>query len=212
MTLQTNDLVKILAKTPPVEKPASFLMALISLAFFGTAVTFMIMGDLRPGLWTLTLPIGFYIKTTLLLGFAFIGVVALGESAKPLPTKTHTHALWIFPITLAALVFLEWASSSSSQEIMSIFFLPNFKACLFFVSLYGFIGMAALTLLMRHYAPANEQKAGALIGFAAAMAGALGYSFHCPIDSPTFIATAYGLPTLAITLISRFAVPRFIRW
>lgn len=212
MNRDTQDLIKILAQAQQPEKPVAFHWAIAGLSIISLSVTYMLLGQLRPGLLEGSVPTGFFIKTTLLLGFAFIGMILIRESAKPLPAKTRSPALWIFPVTLAALMFLEWARAGSVQDIINLFYLPNFRACLFFISVYGIIGTLFLTILMRQYAPADENRAGMLIGYAAATSCALGYSFHCPIDSPTFIATAYGLPVLALTLVARFMVPKFIRW
>lgn len=60
--------------------------------------------------------------------------------------------------------------------------------------------------------PASERQAATATGFAAAAAGAVGYSLHCPIDSPTFVVVAYGLPMTWVTLASRLLITRLLRW
>lgn len=212
MNKETNDLIKILAQSPPAQKPLSFGLILMLLTLASLGITFAVLGQLRPEFSTLTLPLGFYIKTVILLGFAFFGFSYLKDSAKPLPAIPHHRAVLILPIFLAVMVVAEWVSIGSRAEITNLFLLPNFAACLFFVTSYGLAGIVALTALMRQYAPADEHKAAGLIGFAAGASCAVGYSFHCGVDSPTFIAVAYGLPLAALYFLARIFVPKFIRW
>ncbi len=212
MTKQTDDLIQILAQMPTPRKPLPFGLVLMALTLASLGITFTVLGKLRPEFYTFDLPVSFYIKTALLLSFALIGISFLREAAKPLPAFPKLSLALLPPAILAMLVMAEWAGASSYDEILGNFHLVNFPSCLFFVSAYGLGGIAALTALMKQYAPADEKKAAALIGFAAATACAVGYSFHCPVDSPTFIVVAYGLPVATLALLARFIIPKFIRW
>jgi hypothetical protein len=212
MTKQTDDLIKILSQSPLIQKPFSFGFAVLLLSGVSLAMTFTILGTLRPEIMALAPPVTFFIKTAILCGFAVTAFLYVKQAAKPVPSFPSLGVLLVMPIILAALVGWEWSQAASMREILSVLLLPNFKACLFFVSVYGLGGIVALTVLMKHYAPADENKAAGWIGFAAATACAVGYSFHCPVDSPTFIAVAYGLPVAALGLVARFIVPKFIRW
>ncbi|PZQ45146.1 MAG: hypothetical protein DI551_08315 [Micavibrio aeruginosavorus] len=212
MNKQTDDLIKILSQSLSIRKPLSFGWALVGLTLASLGITYSILGKLRPEFSTLDFPAFFYFKTAILFGFASLGFLFLKESAKPLP-KFPKRSIALLPIVVLSLfIVLEWGSASSPDVILSNFLLRNFPACLFFVTTYGLVGIIALTTLMKRYAPADENKAAGWIGFAASAACAVGYSFHCPIDSPTFIAVAYGLPVVTLGFTARFILPKFIRW
>ena len=212
MSKETDDLIKILVQSPPAQKPVSFGLILMLLTLASLGITFAVLGQLRPEFSTLILPAGFYIKTAILLAATFFGFSYLKETAKPLPTTPRYPVALALPLLLAALIAAEWLSAGAREEIINLFLLPNFTACLFFVTSYGLAGIVALTALMKQYAPADEKKAAGLIGLASGASCAVGYSFHCGVDSPTFIAVAYGLPMAALYILARIAVPKFIRW
>lgn len=212
MTKQTDVLIKILSQSSPVRAPLPFSAAALLLSILSLAITFTVMGTFRPELMTLSPPTGFFIKTAILSGFAFTAYLFLKQAAKPVPVFPPLAAALIMPAVLSGFVVWEWMNATSIRDTLSVVFLPNFRACLLFVGSYGLGGIVALTFLMKQYAPVDVNKAAGLIGLGAASACALGYSFHCPIDSPTFIFLAYGLPMASLGLLARFIVPKFIRW
>ena len=80
------------------------------------------------------------------------------------------------------------------------------------MSLYGGIGAVILSRVMKNYAPLDTEKTAGFIGLAAASVGAVGYSFHCPVDSASFILLAYGLPTVGVWALSRKFLSRQLAW
>ena len=212
MTIKTNDLITILVNAKADSKPMSFAPTLAILGVLSCVITFTITKNLRPEFLTFDFPIGFFVKTFLLFGLTLTAYFYLKEMSKPDSHIKSKLLLFVFPVILSALCIFEWMTVKHISDITNLFFLPNFKSCLIYVTSYGLLGMAILTIIMKDYAPASEKTTGIMIGFAAACTGALGYSFNCPIDSPTFIAVAYGLPVFSLSLIARLIVPKHISW
>ncbi|MBS1181484.1 MAG: hypothetical protein H6Q99_1364 [Proteobacteria bacterium] len=87
---------------------------------------------------------------------------------------------------------------------------PSF--CLFFVPTLSIAPLAALLYSVRQGAPEHPGLAGAATGLAAGGIAASIYAWHCPDDSPLFLATWYligiGMVTAAGFLLGR----RVLRW
>ena len=209
--MKTDDLINILSQTPQPKTPLSLKTAL-ALVLLGSIIATLSVLGLRPDLAHITADLTALHKTILLASILWIGGWALVNSSKPLPDEKNSAICpWLLVGLFGGSIAFEW-HTTPSNEILALFLLPNFSVCLTAVTIYGAVGAVFLTWLMKSYAPAHEKKTGILIGLAAAGAGALGYSIHCPVDSPTFITIAYGLPVLAISAVTGLLAPRFIKW
>ncbi len=209
--MKTDDLINILSQSPQPKMPLSLKAALALILLASIIATLSVLG-LRPDLAHITSDLTALHKTILLASILWVAGWALVNSAKPLPDeKNFKICPWLVLGLFSGSIAFEWLTTPSN-EILALFLLPNFKVCLIAVTAYGMAGSIFLTWLMKSYAPAHEKKTGILIGIAAAGAGALGYSIHCPVDSPTFITIAYGLPVLAISAVTGLLAPRFIKW
>lgn len=209
--MKTDELIAILAQDPSPKKPPITLGALgILLAVLSCVLTKFWLG-LRPELNAMTIPASFCFKTFILGSLVILSLHALKASSVPLGRFTLKH----FAIGLAALFLValgyEWITKPAG-EIGKLFLLPNFGDCLLFVTLYGAGVSIVLLALIKHAAPLHYGRTAGFIGLASACVGALGYSIHCPVDSPTFMLIAYGLPQLMLYMASRFLLARFLRW
>lgn len=211
--MDTNDLITILSHSAPPRKPMSFATVLLILCIGCALMTIAVLG-LRPDIGNALVSPAPLFKTLLLVSAVALAGWAVRYGATPLPLPRMSRVrlfVYGFVLLLAGSVLVEWTMVPASR-ILDQFFTGNFITCVLSILLYGGLGTVALIWLMRFYAPADNRSAATLIGLAAAAAGALGYSIHCPFDSPTFIAVAYGLPVLAVTLTARYYASRFIRW
>ncbi|GAA0573380.1 NrsF family protein [Rhizomicrobium electricum] len=207
--MRTDDLITLLSQTPPRRPPLRLSLAVVAAIAVTMVVNTLVLG-LRPDI--AVLPLSMVYKSTVLLALAALAGGILTRIARPLATVNRgVIAVVLFALLVAGSLGWEW-SHAAPAAILHSFALPNFPFCLGAVTIYGTLAAGALTGLMRFYAPANEGRAAAAIGFAAAAAGAVGYSIHCPIDSPTFVVVAYGLPIAWVTLASRMLFVRLIRW
>ena len=208
--MKTDELINILAQSEP-KKP---MMALGTLATFLVAVCCLLTKfwlGLRPELEAMTIPMSFCFKTAILSSLVVLSLQALKSSSVPLGRFTLKHFAIFMGLFLSAALVYEWVTTPVAQ-IGSLFLLPNFKSCLVYVTLFGSFVSIAIFLLIKNAAPFHYERTAGFIGLASACVSALGYSIHCPIDSPTFIVVAYGLPQLILYVASRLVFPRFLRW
>ncbi len=207
MTLKTDEFIKVLARAPQ-PSPVSLGLVAFALVIAGWGLTYIILG-LRPDL--AALPDSFLRKTGALALAAVIASLGLQRAARPLALPFPTSAAMIAALAFVVWLAREW-TTVPTHDIMASFLLPNFRFCLGFTTIYGLAAMAGLVYALRAYAPADGRKAATCIGLAASFIAGLGYSLHCPIDSPTFILVAYGLPVTMLTLLARGVLPRFLQW
>lgn len=208
--MKTDDLITILSQSPLPRPPLPLAIVLAALMAASMMATYMVLG-FRPDIDGFFSNPAALTKASLLSVLLLAAYFMLRDAARPLPAGKIKICAWLLLGLFGGAAGMEWLQERP-EVILELLTRPNFRICLISVGIYGTVGAVVLTLLLRRYAPADPGRAAFLTGFAAASAGALGYSFHCPLDSPTFITVAYGTPVLLISLAARALAPRFIRW
>lgn len=85
-------------------------------------------------------------------------------------------------------------------------------ACVASIMLIAAPVMLAMMIALRAGAPRSPARLGAFAGLCAAgLAGAL-FGLSCPIDSPIYVATWYGLAALLLAAIGALAGRRWLAW
>ena len=88
----------------------------------------------------------------------------------------------------------------------------NALFCLFFVPILSLAPFVGLFWALKNGAPKNPAAAGAAAGLAAGAIAAAIYAWHCPDDSPLFLATWYAIAIAAITAAGALVGRRLLRW
>lgn len=88
----------------------------------------------------------------------------------------------------------------------------NALFCLFFVPILSLAPFAGLFRALKKGAPQNPTAAGAAAGLAAGTIAAAIYAWHCPDDSPLFIATWYTIAIASVTAAGALLGRRLLRW
>jgi len=210
--MKTDELIAILSQDSTAKKPRLSLEVLGSFLLVFCFLTTQLWLGLRPELDTASFPVSFWFKTLLLGSLVTLSLQALKSSSVPLGRfKLRFFGIGFAVFVVAALAY-EWTTKSTNQ-IEDLFLLPNFKMCLIYSTLYGSgLSLVILAAVKKYAAPLNLGRTAGFIGLSAACIGGLGYSIHCPIDSPTFIVIAYGLPQLVLYGFARLLFARFLRW
>lgn len=84
--------------------------------------------------------------------------------------------------------------------------------CLFFVPTLSIAPLACILYSLRQGAPKNPGAAGAVAGLAAGGIAAAIYAWHCPDDSPLFLATWYSIGISIATVAGFLVGRRILRW
>lgn len=88
----------------------------------------------------------------------------------------------------------------------------NALFCLFFVPVLSLAPFAGLFWALKKGAPQNPAAAGAAAGLAAGAIATAIYAWHCPDDSPLFLATWYTIAIAGVTAMGALLGRRWLRW
>lgn len=211
--MKTDDLIRLMSEDAPVRTRLGRALALsILCGVVASAVLLIATVGLRHNLATAveTARVAFKIGATLLLAGIAIAIatriVRPGAPVRPLALALPAVAalVAIAVVTELAVVPAQlWTESLMGQ---------NAGFCMMFIPVLSLAPLAALIWAMRAGAPADPGLAGAAAGLAAGAIGASLYAWHCPDDSPLFVATWYTLAIAVVTLAGRAIGRRALRW
>jgi hypothetical protein len=211
--VKTNDLISLLAEDAPV--PLRFgprmMLALAVGAGFSAALLVVTVG-IRHNMADAieTARVLFKVVVTLVLAVAATALVfRIGRPGMPL--KVRSLSLAIPLVLLAGGVIAELVVSSPvSWGARMIGRHASF--CLFFIPVLSLAPLVGFMLVLRSGAPENPGIAGAVAGLAAGGIAAAIYAWHCPDDSPFFVATWYTTAIGVVTLAGYLVGGRVLRW
>lgn len=211
--MKTDDLISLLAQDAPVKMRLGRMMTyalLIGIAVSGVIMlsTIGIRHDMGDAIRTAR--VMFKLGLTLILAVLACSLVfRIGKPGVGL--KALARALGIPLVLLAAAVAVEL--SVVPADLWKTSMIGRYSGyCIFFIPLLSVAPLAGFLWALHHGAPENPGIAGAAAGLAAGGVAAAIYAWHCPDDSPLFLATWYGLAISVVTLVGYFAGRRWLRW
>lgn len=214
-TLQTDDLIKVLAavqQRQPNGRPWAAVSAGLAAGFAATLLLMAATLGIRPDLAvSFTDPVA-WLKP----GFSVLVLLAAGTAAwrLSLPGKGWSGAgivlllvfaivaCWAF-VDLARRPVAEWAPCIAGRDWLT---------CLVAIPLLALPPMLAMGFAMRRLAPTRLDLAGTLLGLASGGAAAFAFTLYCQDDTVPFVAVWYGLALGASALLGRLLGPRLLRW
>lgn len=211
--MKTNDLISLLAEDAPVKMRLGRMLAIALLAgVVASALVLLSTVGVRPNLATAieTVRVLFKIGFTLVLAVvACRFVFVVGRPGRSL--RVRGFQLAIPALLLAVAVVFEllvlpeqaWTTSMIGQ---------NAGFCLFFIPVLSLAPLVGFLFVLKNGAPANPGLAGASAGLAAGAIAAALYAFHCPDDSPLFLAVWYSIAVLLVTTVGFIVGRRWLRW
>lgn len=211
--MKTDDLIRLLSEDAPVRMRHRRVLA--GAIVFGVVVAVTILLStygLRPDLADRmqSLRVAFKIGASLLtVLLACRLVLRIGRPGVPI----RGAALSL----LAPLAIVLVAVAAELMAVPSDAWMPSLVGqhasfCMIFIPVLSFLPLVALLWAMRGGAPESPGLAGAASGFAASAIGAAVYAFHCPDDSPLFVATWYTLAIAIVTTAGYGIGRRAMRW
>ena len=211
--MKTDDLINMLAKDARVRLRFGrvFLIALVIGVVISAALLLSTIGIRKNMAEMIETPrVLFKLGITLLLALTATRLAfRIGKPGVSLRSAALTLilplAVLIAGIVTELLVVpqADWASRMEGQ--FSAF-------CLFFVPALSIAPLAAILYSIREGAPENPGTAGAVAGLAAGGIAAAIYAWHCPDDSPLFLATWYSIGILAATGAGFLLGRKILRW
>lgn len=211
--MRTDDLIRLLKEDAPVRSRLGTALRLAVLAGFGASALLLLSTlGLRPdlGVKIETARVAFKILETLCLALVSLRLVFLvGRPDASLKTALLSLLL---PLCLLIAALAVELSVLPRQEWLPSLVGTYPQYCLLFVPLFSASPLAALMIALKQSAPENPTVAGAIAGLAAGGIGAAIYAWHCPDDSPLFLATWYLLAIALVSIAGSAIGNRLLRW
>lgn len=211
--MKTDELINLLKEDAPVGPGLrQRLLAMVLAGGLVSALFLLATIGLRPDLLDRmqTPSVAFKIVETVLL--ATIGILLALQAGRPEVDLAGRFKLLALPVLLLVLAVLIEASAAPAAEWGSRWIGNHPVFCLFFIPVLSVAPLTALLIALREGAPQHAGLAGATAGLAAGAMAAAIYAWHCPDDSPFFVATWYMLAILAVTGIGYRLGQRLLRW
>lgn len=211
--MKTDELINLLKEDAPVglRLPQRLTMLVVAGGLVAILVMLLTIGlrnDLAEKI--LTWPVGFKVAETLLL--ATTGIFLAFAAGRPGAGLLSRLKILALPLLMLAAAILAEAVSAPPSEWASRWIGNHPVFCLIFIPMLAVAPMAGLMAALRHGAPDDPGLAGAIAGFASGSMAAAVYAWHCPDDSPFFVASWYMLAILIVTLAGFVLGRRLLRW
>jgi hypothetical protein len=211
--MNTDDLIAMLARqsepAPPPTRARRFgFAALIGLAI-GAGLLVASLG-VRPDIGAALAPV--LLKAGFAAAFAVLGLALAVRLAAPGRGPGAALVLVLGLIGAAAVAVVIALGIAPPSERLAAWTGGGFPWCLVLIPALGAPAAAALTWIMRDFAPTRLAPAGAAIGAAGGGIGAMAYAMYCPVDSVAFVATWYALAIAVCAALGAVIISRFIRW
>lgn len=211
--MKTDDLITLMTQDAPVRLRYGRALGIALAAGVVLSVVLLVATvGLRHNMATVfeTARVCFKIVVTLVLA-VFAARLAMrigrpGAAMRPLALLLAVPVLMIAGAVAAELLVLPQAAWKVNMLGRNALF------CLFFVPVLSLAPLAGLFWALRQGAPENPAAAGAAAGFAAGAIAAAIYAWHCPDDSPLFLATWYTIAIAMVTGAGALLGRRWLRW
>jgi hypothetical protein len=211
--LKTNDLISLLAEDAPVSMRLGRRMTLaLMIGVVISAALLLSTIGIRQNMAEAieTSRVLFKIGVTLVLAVAASCLVfAIGRPGVPLLVRAL--ALLIPLMLVIGAIGMEMMMTPSDSWAARMIG-KHAPFCVFFIPVLSIAPLAGFMIALRNGAPENPGMAGAAAGLAASGIAAAIYAWHCPDDSPFFVATWYSTAIAIVTVIGYLLGKRLLRW
>ncbi|HEV7247596.1 MAG TPA: DUF1109 domain-containing protein [Shinella sp.] len=211
--MKTDDLIELLAQDTPVRLRLGRVMTLaLAAGTVASALLLVATVGLRHDMLSVfeTARVFFKICATLLLALLASRLVFL--IGRPgVPWQAAALTLLLLAAAVVAAVLLE-LFAVPAQGWMPALVGRHAAFCVFFIPVLAVSPLAGFLFALRNGAPDDPGQAGTVAGFAAGAIAAAIYAWHCPDDSPLFVAVWYTAGIAAVTACGFLIGRRFLRW
>lgn len=210
--MKTDDFIAALAADPTLEQGfAQRAWPRAALAATLAAVLFYAAFGLRAGLSRPPVIASIAMKLAFTAPLAASALFAAARLSHPGASRAKALAVLLVPLLAIAALLAFDLSQNGLDGWRARLFGATSSMCAPLIALLSALPLAALVAAMRAGAPEEPPLAGALVGLAAAGLGASVYAFHCPEDSPLFMAAWYSLAALIVAGAGAYC-GRWLRW
>jgi hypothetical protein len=211
--MKTDDLITLMTQDAPVRMRYGRALAIaLGAGIVFSAVLLVVTVGLRHNMATVfeTARVLFKVVVTIVLAILAARLAMRigrpGDATRLPGLLLAVPAVMVVAAVLAELVALPaeaWRANMVGR---------NALFCLFFIPVLSLAPLAGFFWALRQGAPENPTTAGAAAGLAAGAIAAAIYAWHCPDDSPLFLAAWYTTAIAVVTGAGALLGRRWLRW
>ena len=211
--MKTDGLIHLLAQDSQPVRPLSraLKLALVVALAMPFAILILTVG-LRPNIAEAI----YWPRVEAKIGITFLAAVVscllVFRIGRPGVSVRFTARGLGLPVALLAVAIVVELFVLPSGEWPSRLIGKHAAFCVTFIPVLAAIPLLSFLWALKEGAPDNPAFAGAAAGLAAGSIAASFYAWHCPDDSPLFLATWYGLAILGMVVIGALAGRRILVW
>jgi hypothetical protein len=211
--MNTNQLIKaIVTDATAARSFGRTIRHAIGLGIAGSGIIFLAAIGPRPDLEAALESWRFLLKFIIMVPLAAAATVALRRMAMPGTWHRCDALLLAAPLCLLMLSALLELLILPEPLWMVRLVGSNSANCMTLIPLLSVVPLAFFLLVLKHGAPLNSGRAGAVAGLAAAAVAASFYALNCFDDSPLFVITWYPLATSIVVAVGYFIGNRLLKW
>lgn len=211
--MKTDELIRIMTEDAPVKSGLSRHMTMAFLAGTGlSAALFLSTVGIRPDMASAIETGRVMFKVGLTALFAALACRAVFEVGRPDAAPRRRLRLLALPLITLIVGVVSELVMVPGGEWMRRMTGGHATFCLFFIPVLSLAPLVAFLLALKNAAPAEPGLAGAVAGASSAGLAAALYAWHCPDDSPLFMAVWYSLAILIVTVAGYFSGRRLLAW
>jgi hypothetical protein len=212
--METDDLIALLAETPPPMRHGMVGKFLAWGAAGGMLATVVIMGatlKIRPDLAEAMAGAAFWTKFAYTLCLAGLGLWLVERQSRAAADSRLPIVLIAVPV-VALLARAVWQCLEPGADVHALLMGHTAKVCSSLILLLSLPIFAGLFWAMRKLTPTRLTLAGASAGLLAGAASAAIYCFHCPEAAAPFVLVWYSLGIALATVLGALVGRWALRW
>jgi len=211
--VKTNDLINLLTEDAAVRTRLGHVLALaLGVGVVVSGAVLLTTIGIRHNMWSIfeTSRVLFKIGFTVVL--AVTACIVVFRIGRPGVSVKASVAALLLPLALLIVAVIAEMRVIPSDAWEANLIGNNAPFCLMFIPLLSLAPLVGFMLALRSGAPQRPSLAGGAAGLAAGGIAAALYAWHCPDDSPLFVATWYTIAIAAVTAIGSLIGRRYLRW
>ena len=212
--MRTDDLIKALAADAATRQPtpARALGPALIMGFAIAGLAFFAAIGMRADIAEAVATWRFQFKFALTVLLALSAIPALLALSRPTPASSSQLApLALAPLALLTGLAIEMMTAPASTWPARLIG-HNVQHCLTIIPLLALAPLATAIYALRHGAPANPARTGAVAGILSGALAAMYYATSCIDDSPLFIATWYTIAIAIVAAAGALAGRKTLKW
>lgn len=211
--MKTDDLIALMTQDTPVGLRYDRALALaMGAGVAASAVLLVLTVGLRHNMASVFETARVLFKIAVTLAVAILAARLAMRIGRPGEETCGPALLLAVPASMIAMAVIAELAVLPADTWFANLVGRNALFCLFFVPVLSLAPFAGLFWALKKGAPENPTAAGAAAGLAAGAIAAAIYAWHCPDDSPLFLATWYTIAIAGVTAAGALLGRRLLRW